>query len=207
MAKSKTELEDKTQHVMKLIMWKLPEMEMQVTIKTELSQQAIKYLGMYLDKDVRMTSHTKRICEKANTAINKLSRLKRNIGGLRATKRRVQTTAVLSLMLYAAPGWKSGLKFKSYRDLLERLNRRMAICIISAYRTASREAVRALAGMAPIKLLVKERDLIIKGEKVMTYAQWQTRWNEYQGWTKTFIKDIIKLCERNHCEKTQNWVI
>lgn len=32
---TKTGLEDKTQHVMKLIMWKLAEMEMQVAIKTE----------------------------------------------------------------------------------------------------------------------------------------------------------------------------
>lgn len=63
-----------------------------------------------------------------------------------------------------------------------------------------------LAGITPIKLRLEE---IIKLQspninnnnkrneiKQQTYSQWQTQWNLYNGWTKTFIKDVMKWNNR-----------
>lgn len=66
-------------------------------------------------------------------------------------------SAVISVILYAAPIWQTAIQYKHYENMLEKLNRRMAIRITSAYRTAPTTALLVIAGTPPIKEKIKER--------------------------------------------------
>ena len=87
------------------------------------STNSIKYLGVHIDKDVKMTTHIRKTCEKANKTYMALARITSNIGGLSAKKRLTLANVVTSIILYGAPIWAHVLRFKHYEKLLESLNR------------------------------------------------------------------------------------
>lgn len=172
--------------------------EEEVNIKNEL-----KYMGIYIDKGVKMTTHVKKICEKTNKVLNDLTKITANVGGPRSSKRKVLMMAATSIILYGAPIWQSALKYKKYELMLERINRKMAIRITSAYRTVPTTAILVLAGNLPIKLSVEERVVIYergKGYKIEArneaIQKWQTMWDNYEGWTKIFIRNVKDWLQR-----------
>lgn len=88
--------------------------------------------------------------------------------------------------------------------MLERVNRAAALRVCSAYRTAPTTAILLLAGIAPIKLSINERLHIYRnGKESKTIAkeiklkERLAQWNNYTGWTKTFIKDVKKWTSRS----------
>ncbi|XP_030762995.1 uncharacterized protein LOC115887675 [Sitophilus oryzae] len=103
-----------------------------------------------LDSGLRMTTHVRRIVEKAIRAINTLSRVMPNVGGPRAMKRRTMASAVTSIILYAAPIWRRAIQYQHYQNMLQSMIRRLALRITSAYRTAPTTAILALAVVMPI---------------------------------------------------------
>lgn len=229
-AKSRAELEDKTTYVTDKVVERLSRMDLKVASgKTQLlimegrstmtaynllvgeseiaSETSVKYLGVYLDKDLKLTCHVKQMVLKANKTINALMRIMPKIGGPKASKRRLLMSTVLSTILYAAPVWAKALKHKKYQKMLETVNRRLAIGVTSAYRTISSAAVQAVAGVPPIELLVKEREEIHKNGKMFKaearknlFTSWQQKWHEYQGWAKFFIKDVEAWANRSFGE-------
>ncbi|KAF7273736.1 hypothetical protein GWI33_013555 [Rhynchophorus ferrugineus] len=154
------------------------------------SKDALKYMGVWLDRGLRMTTHVRKLRERAETVINvSLTRITPRVGGPGASRKRLLATTVLSAVLYAAPIWTRALKFQHYEQVLERVNRRLAIRDTAAYRRVATEAVLVLAGIPPIKLRVKERTTIYRdGKKARTRANQelvpgrQERWNMYGGW-------------------------
>ena len=99
------------------------------------------------------------------------------------------------------------MRFKHYENMLERINRKLALRVASAYCTCPTVAVLCLAKIPPVSLLIQERNQIYKNgtsfrkeARNMVLEQWQTRWEAYSGWTKTFIpniKDWIKCDQAN----------
>ena len=136
---------------------KLKELTVTVGETRVKSIKSTKYLGVYLDKDMRMTEHVMRVVERANEITTKLARLMPNIGGPRASKRRVMAGAVMSVVLYGAPVWAEALRHARYRLMLEAVQRKLALRISSAYRTVSLEAAQVMSGLVPVDILVRER--------------------------------------------------
>lgn len=113
--------------------------------------------------------------------INSLQRITTKISGPSAAKKRLLACTVLSVVLYAAPAWSKALKYNFYCSKLERVSRRLSICIIAAYRTAPTTALQTLAGLPPIDLLVKERTHIQeygKDKKSEAREQLLNSWQE-----------------------------
>jgi hypothetical protein len=91
---------------------------------------------------------------------------------------------------------------------MEKVNRRTAIKICGAYRTAPTDAILAIVGVSPIQLRVRERCCTYeKGaeEKIEAREElleaWQQHWWRYDGWVKVFIPDIKKSGIRGHGEE------
>lgn len=182
---------------------KMPEITINVGNTTVASSRSAKYLGVHLDKDLRMTTHIKRCVERAAAVQNRLSRLMPNIGGPSHKRRRILATVVSSVVLYAAPVWEPALKYKTNVQTLRRIERKYTIAVTSAYRTASTDAVGALAGCPPLDLLAWERarNWEERGEKSgatrsMMMEKWQRRWEAYRGWAAVFVRDVRDWRER-----------
>ncbi|XP_066157634.1 uncharacterized protein [Euwallacea fornicatus] len=87
----------------------------------------------------------------------------------------------------------------------------MAIGIAMAYRTVPTTAIKLIAGQIPTDLAIEERTMIYERgagsraeAKRMLFTKWQRRWDEYEGWTKVFVKDLEKWVSRkfrglNYC--------
>ncbi|XP_030754182.1 uncharacterized protein LOC115880977 [Sitophilus oryzae] len=161
------------------------------------STRAVKYMGVWLDKDARMTTHIRKLQEKTEAIIKQLSRVMPNLKGPVAEKRRTLASVVSSTILYASPIWERALKYKLYENILDSINRKIALRVTSAYRTSPTKAILVLAGIPPIKLQTEQRSLVYKhGDQFRFEARniildkWQDAWSQYQGWAKTFILDV-----------------
>ena len=64
--------------------------------------------------------------------------------------------AVGSIILYAAPVWGGVMVKEKYRQMLLRVQRKLALRISSTYHTVSTEATQVLAELIPIDLQVRE---------------------------------------------------
>ncbi|KAH1023675.1 hypothetical protein HUJ05_003286 [Dendroctonus ponderosae] len=83
-----------------------------------------------------------------------LYKIMRRIGGPNARNRRILLScSVTSGTIYGAQIWHKTLKHQHYRNLLTTINRKLAVLITSAYRTAPTVAIEATLGMIPIDLL------------------------------------------------------
>ncbi|KAL1487808.1 hypothetical protein ABEB36_015563 [Hypothenemus hampei] len=173
--------------------------EMDLTVGNTLitSKKSIKYMGINLDKDTRMREHVNIIYNKVTDLVNVLARIQPNIGGPQFQRRKCLANAALSVILYASPIWERVLKFNTYHNKLEQLNRRIALRVVSGYRTAPTAAILAIAKIPPIALQIKERKRVYErnglNRKILreqTLDSWNEEWNNYNGWAKTFIKDV-----------------
>lgn len=180
---------------------KFKEVTIKVGENTILSKKSVRYLGVTIGKDTRMTEHVKVICEKAVKIQNTLARLMPKIGGPSHKKRKILATTVSSVVLYAAPAWQSALKYKKYANMIRSVERKYTISITAAYRTVATEAAGVIAGCPPLDLMVWERTQVYKGRKNKDVRKeliekWQRRWDEYEGWAKVFIKDVSEWMEK-----------
>lgn len=174
------------------------------------TRESIKYLGVVVGRNGNMGPHIAHMVGKASEKANILSRIMPNIGGPRASRRRVLCSAVYSLLLYAAPVWKDVLRKTAPRRKTSSIQRKLALRICCGYRTAPTEALLVIAGTPPMDLLAEERSVVYRnGQAAKQEAreellrQWQQRWLRNTGtaiWTKTLIPDLIKWTGRRHGE-------
>jgi len=176
---------------------KMTKLELEIGNTTITDTKTIKYMGLWIDKDFKFRTHINKIYTKTNEMIRKLANLTRNTYGPSFLIRKTLMTAALSCILYGAQIWENILNYKHYEDILERLNRGMALKITQAYRTAPTMALLVLAKTPPIKLQVKERTTIYKQGKHMqgeakkaTLECWKSSWSSYEGKAKIFIPDL-----------------
>lgn len=176
---------------------KMTKLEIEIGNTAITDTKTIKYMGLWIDKDFKFRTHIKETYKKTNEMIRKLSYLTRNTYGPSFMKRKTLMTAALSCILYGAQIWGNILNYKHYEEILEKLNRRMALKITQAYRTAPTTALLVLAKTPPIKLQVKERSTTyiqgkhMQGEaKKATLESWKSSWSSYEGKAKIFIADL-----------------
>lgn len=171
------------------------------------TQQALRYLGVMIDRNLRYSAHAQYVVEKAERSITALKRIMPKIDGPVQRKRRIIALTAESIILYACTTWKSALKFQKYRDLILGTQRRLNILTTCAYRTVSTVAVSTVAGSIPIDLMIEERvRMRVNGstrreERNETMRKWQMRWDNEKlkgQWTKALIGDIEAWTGRKH---------
>ncbi|XP_030754705.1 uncharacterized protein LOC115881386 [Sitophilus oryzae] len=90
--------------------------------------------------------------------------------------------------------------------MLERINRKLALRVALAYCTCPTVAILCLVKIPPISLVIEERNQTYKNgtsfqkTRSIVLERWQTRWETYSRWTKTFIpnsKHWIKCDQAN----------
>lgn len=166
--------------------------------KTTTSLNEIKYLGVYLDKDLKMRSHVKHQADKAEKLITALSKIMPRMGGPKHKNRILYAHVIWSVVLYAAPTWHRGILTKKYLNMLERINRNLALRVCRGYRTISTNALYVIAKIPPMQLLIQERIDVHNGmaknaarEKLL--EDWQQKWqNTADGWTRKLIPQLKK---------------
>lgn len=168
---------------------------------------SVKYLGVWLDKSRTFKKHALETVKRAENTANKLKRLMVNIGGPVSSKRKLLAQVIDSLFLYAAPVWRDALEVGQVRGIVESCRRRVALRVISGYRTVSLDAALVLSGLPPIELIAEVRAKVYYGVKKEQayeemYALWQAKWDESRvgRWTHELIPDVKQWTKRVHGE-------
>lgn len=159
--------------------------------------RAIKYLGVWLDTKLTFSEQVEKTTQKVEKTIAALASLMPNIGGPRASKRRLLSCVVHSQLLYAAPVWHTVTENQKLQKKISSVQRKINIRICCAYRTISTEGAGVIAGVPPIELLIQERREKYIGVDTVTARanlmnRWQDKWNRgiYGRWTYRLIPNI-----------------
>jgi len=116
-------------------------------------KRSIKYLGVYLDQEWSFKEHTEYIEQKATRVARQLGRLMPNLRGPSEKKRRLYANTISSVILYAAPIWSDEIGGTAkLRQQITRVQRTIAIRVISGYRTVSADAALLLARIVPVAI-------------------------------------------------------
>ncbi|XP_044742377.1 uncharacterized protein LOC123304880, partial [Chrysoperla carnea] len=140
--------------------------------------KVLKQLGVWLDTKLNFGVHLDKTIQKAERTMSALSSLMPNLGGPRASKRRILSSVIHSQLLYAAPAWQQAMKKQHLLRKMVRLQKIICIRVCSGYRTISAEGAGVISGIPPIDLLVDERFQLYEGRpteevKVSTMEKWQ----------------------------------
>lgn len=96
---------------------------------------------------------------KANKAMQNLARILPNVSAAKQAKRSLIACAVRSMIMYSAPVWSGKMCRKGIIEL-DKVQRRIALRVASAYRTISTDAVRVISSIPPIQLQASKRKTI-----------------------------------------------
>jgi hypothetical protein len=118
----------------------------------------LKYLGLLLDGRWGFVEHFDNIAPRLGKRADALMGLMPNLRGPGAGARRAYMHAVMSGALYGAPVWSGkALASRRIRKNLHTVQRRLALRIARAYRTASGVAAMLLAGVPPAEFVADAR--------------------------------------------------
>lgn len=186
---------------------KLPQISFELLGNVIRPQNKIKYLGIWLDPKLTFAEHVNQTIRKAERTTTALSKLMPNIGGPRASKRKLLVSVIHSQLLYAAPIWYTVTNNRKILAKLNRIHRQLCIRTCSGYRTISLVAAEVIAGIPPIKLLILERKEAYEGKtkkdaRTELLTKWQEEWRtaNYGRWTWTLIPDIKIWLDRPNGE-------
>ncbi|XP_030766317.1 uncharacterized protein LOC115890278 [Sitophilus oryzae] len=126
------------------------------------STSAVKYMGVWLDKDARMTIHIRKFQEKTEAIIKQLSRVMPNLKGPVAEKRRTLASVVSSTILTSPT---------------------KAILVLAGIPPIKLQTEQR-------SLVYKHGDQFRFEARNIILDKWQDAWSQYQGWAKTFILDV-----------------
>ena len=179
------------------------------------SKEAVKYLGVMIDNRLSFKAHLHHIKEKASKVQNVLSWILPNVGGPQAGRRKLITTVVTSVLMYAAPVWADAVRMPTYLKIISSVYRLSALRAISGFRTISNDAALVLAEMLPVDILAREMKRLHEfrsrtgrrlnaaqreRERQISISLWQRRWREAESgrWTFRLVPDIQKWMSRRH---------
>lgn len=181
------------------------------------SQPSLRYLGVQIDARLRFDEHLRIASEKAGAVCNALARIMPNIGGPRQARRRLLSSVVTSVLLYAAPIWSEAATVSSYVRRMTSVYRRSALRVARAFRTVSYDAVCIISEMMPIHLMAEERAeiyrrrcaqpavdrrTIAEESRTVSMERWQRLWDSsFKGrWTHRLIPNISGWTTRQQGE-------
>lgn len=117
------------------------------------SRPSLKYLGLVLDYRLSFKDHMSHVARKATVACTALVRIMPNTRGPKQLRRRLLTSVVQSITLYAATIWSKVTAKKTCTRAIRAIYRVCALRIASGFRTISGEAAHVIASMPPFDLL------------------------------------------------------
>lgn len=168
---------------------------------------------MEIDKGHRFKVHEEMVGTKATKTALALYRILPNVGGSSTAKINLLASAVHSQILYAAPIWTPLMEHRADGNMqiqgdsakhIKSAQRLMALRATRAYRTVSYEAVTLIASMIQIKLLAKERSVVINATDKRQAAKDArkesiTQWHAEKGrWTYELTNNVEKWTNRKH---------
>lgn len=169
--------------------------------------KAVKYLGVWLDTKLNFAEHVNQTVAKVERTTTALAKLMPNIGGPRASKRKILSSVAHSQLLYGAPVWHTVVQNQKLLKELTRSQRRMTLRICSAYRTVSAEGSCVIAGIPPIELQIEERNERYTGvakdvAKENLARRWQEKWDNgvHGRWTYRLIPNVQRWIKRPYGE-------
>lgn len=109
-------------------------------------------------KKLAFTEHARITAKKASKAVQNLSRILPNVSAAKQAKRTLLANVVHSIQLYGAPIWVDKMSKAAGMAELNKVQRRIALRVASAYRTTSTDAVLVITGFPPIDLQTTERE-------------------------------------------------
>lgn len=113
----------------------------------------MNYLEISVRDDCSIVEHLRRTAVKASTVVTKLGRLLFNKKGPTEKKRMLYQNVVNSIMLYGAPVWAEEIReYPRRAKELWAVQKRIALRVIKAYRTVSKDMALFLARSPPIEL-------------------------------------------------------
>jgi hypothetical protein len=171
-------------------------------------KESVRYLGVRVDQSMTFIPHLEEVAVKAERMVASLSRIMPNLKGASSSRRRLLSAVVHSRLLYGAAGWADALKQKRSVEILNRVQRRALIRIVSAYRSVSTEALQVITGVLPVDIQAEGRALLRRQcitrdqLKERQLQKWQTRWEttEKGSWTRQLLPRIAEWTGRNHGE-------
>jgi hypothetical protein len=167
-----------------------------------------RYLGVTLDSCLSFRRHLEDVTARAIRRMGALSRLMPRTSDPKEGKRRLLCAVAQSTVLYASKVWVGALKIERYRQMMDKVQRRMALSICGAYKTTATETASVLSSLIPLDLLAEERGRMKKKpteneralERETTINKWQTRWEQQTTslWTHLIMPDIRPWVTRKY---------
>lgn len=162
--------------------------------------EGAKYLGVNIRSGMKFAGHYEQIGEKSMRAFGKLKGLAKANNGMRCENlRRLYIGALEPIVLYGCEMWGQRMRGRGEKSKLMSLQRKMLLGVIKGYSTISHEAVRVIAGVIPLDLMVEERlkrrqdkeagidkKESKKRRRGETLNDWQRRWENSTKGRETF---------------------
>ena len=101
------------------------------------TREAVRYLGVKLQRNLRVAEQVERVVRKAKMVVGALDRRLLNVGGSRASKRRVLFSVVHGVSLFGAEAWIDGYRIQKNPQILLGIQRIMLMRVCCAYRKVS----------------------------------------------------------------------
>ncbi|KAI4475769.1 hypothetical protein M0804_014085 [Polistes exclamans] len=112
---------------------------------------SVKYLGVVLDSGLTSRSHFQALTPKEEGILQSLGRIFPNLHGPGEKKRRLYSSLIHSVLLYGALVWWCAIVEDSrVKRSVRAFQRKFAIRVCCAYRTASFHAAMIVAGVIPL---------------------------------------------------------
>lgn len=165
-----------------------------------------KYLGVTIGSRMSFAGHYEQIAGRTLKAFGKLKGLAKANNGMRCEDlRRLYIGALEPMVLYGCEMWGRRMRGRGEKSKLMSLQRKLLLGVIKGYSTISHEAVRVIAGVIPIDLMIEERigrrtdkEAGVDGgeskrvRREETLDRWQERWVTSTKGRETFeyIPDV-----------------
>ena len=119
------------------------------------NKEATRWLGVWLDGQLKFTSHINERISKARTAEIQIKGLTRTYGLAPGLVRQIQIAAVQSIALYGAELWWKGQK--NHEHKVQLLINRQARAITGMYSSTPVQPLLTEAGLVPAQVLLNNR--------------------------------------------------
>ena len=169
------------------------------------SKPHVKYLGVWLSKNLTMKHHIEQAAAKGTKFSMALAKLMPPQKGPNTKTRKILATAGFAAVLYAAPVWADSLRFQTNRDTIRRKSRNLIIRVCRGNCRMATIAAEVISGIIPVHIQAAERSHTRIANPDSTrnmmrrwQQEWQTDNTNVAKWTKRLIPDVITWCERKH---------
>lgn len=126
----------------------------------------LKYLGVIIDRNLTFKDHITHLVNKTNTVVTKINRLlSLNCDIELKFKKRLYSSVFIPMISYASSVWFDRIKeFKTYTDILRKLQRKVLICLTRAYKNTKHSNLLKVIGFIDV---IDELEIINDVKKVI----------------------------------------